>query len=128
MDLEKLEKAIILIVLLVSILFPVNLLIAFNNPIGREEAIKISKNSELVKEGLTIAHSFSVSATYYNSSMVEQMKLGHNRELYENVPEGHGVWKVIWCIHKDVSSYLIIVIVDAETGIIIHETTGIVFF
>jgi hypothetical protein len=59
--------------------------------------------------------------------MVEQLKLGHNKEIYEKVPEGHGVWEVVWGIHRGVGGYLIIVVVDTETGIIIHEMLGVGF-
>ena len=127
MDLEKPEKVIILTVIGVFVLSSVSSLSAFGNPITRQEAIEISKNSDLVKEGLAIAHSFSVDATYYNSSMVEQLKLGHNREIFENVPEGHGAWEVVWGINRGGGGYLIIVIVDAETGTVIHETKGVEF-
>lgn len=127
MDLDKPEKAIISVIIGVFILSSVNLLSALGKPITREEAIEISRNSELVKEGLAIARGVSISATYDNSSMIEQLKLGHNRKAYEKVPEGHGAWTVVWTIYKDVGGYLIIVIVDAETGIIIHETKGVEF-
>lgn len=125
MDLGKIEKVLILVAIGVFVVSSVNLLGALGNPVTREEAIEISKNSELVKEGLATAHSFSVDATYYNSCMVEQMKQGYDRELYEKVPEGHGIWNVVWGIHKGVGGYLIIVIVDAETGTINHETKGV---
>lgn len=127
MDLGKLEKVIILTVIGVFAFSSVNSLSALGNPITREEAIEISKKSELVKEGLAMAYSFSVDATYYNSSMIEQMKLGHNKEVYEKVPEGHGAWEVIWGIRKDVGGYLIIVIVDAENGMLVHEEKGVRF-
>lgn len=126
-NLGKPEKVIILTIIGVFMLPSIGLLSALVQPIIREEAVEISKNSELVKKGLAEAHSFSVDAVYYNSSMVERMKIGHNREIYEHVPEGHGVWDVIWDINKDVGGYFIIVIIDAETGTIIHETKGIEF-
>ncbi len=56
-----------------------------------------------------------------------QLKVGHNSELYEKVPEGHSVWEVIWWLRYQTKpgGYDVIVIVDAETATIIHEEKGI---
>ena len=96
-------------------------------PITREEAIEISANSELVKEGLAISRSFTIETNYCNSSTVEQLKLGHS-ELYDKVPEGHSVWEVIWWLRYQAvpGGYNVIVIVDANTATIIHEEKGII--
>ena len=96
-------------------------------PITREEAIEISKGSNRVKEGLAIAFGSGVEATYYNSSMVEQLKLGHNREIYEKVLKGHSIWQITWYIGTGIGGYTIGVIVDAEVGVIITEIEGNVF-
>jgi hypothetical protein len=125
MNLGRLERAIILAVIGVFILSCLNLSSVFSNSITKEEAIEISENSDLVKEGLAIAYSFSADATYYNSSAVEQLKQGHNREIYENVPEGHGAWELVWGINRGLGGYLIIIIVDAGSRTMIHETKGI---
>ena len=62
----------------------VGLLIAFENgtitvdvgdPISRGEAIGRSVDSELVREGLGLAHAFSIEANYYNSSRLEQRRI-----------------------------------------------------
>jgi len=108
----------------------VNSLSTLGDPITKEEAIEISKNSQLVKEGLAAYGYFTFGAAYYNSSWVEQMKKGHAREMYERVPEGHGVWKVHWTFTLSEGlwvGYTVIVVVDAETGTIIHETKGVGF-
>lgn len=125
----SLEKTIALFVIAAFIVTSVNSLSALGNPITREEAIEISKNSNLVKESLAVAYSFTIEANYYNSSMVEQLKTSHLREIFENVPEGHSVWQVIWWFRYSeglAAGYDIIVIIDAETGTIIHETQGII--
>jgi len=96
-------------------------------PLPREEAIEISRNAKLVKEGLAIAYGSGVDADYYNSSMVERLQKSHLREIFIGVPEGHAVWEVTWMINKGVGGYLVIVIIDAETGTIIHETMGVAF-
>ena len=52
------------------------------------------------------------------------------RDKYENIPEGHSVWQVTWWLRTreaSIEGYTIIVIVDAETGIIINETKGVGF-
>lgn len=126
----SLEKAMITLVLGV---FLATLAISFNalgGSITKEEAIEISKNSALVKEGMATYGYFKFGAGYYNSSWVEQMKKGHAREMYEKVPEGHGIWKVGWMflVSEDTFiGYTVIVIIDAETGTIIHETKGVGF-
>ena len=107
-----------------------NSLNALGNPITREEAIEISRNSGLVKEGVATTERASIDPTHYNSSMVEQLKAGHNRELYERVPVGHSIWKVVWYFSYRIGSssgYNVIVIVDAETCIMIHEKKGVIF-
>jgi len=126
----NLEKVVILIVIGAFIVTSVNSLNSLNglgSPITSEEAIEISKNSELVKEGVAIAQSFTIGTTYYNSSMVGQLKEGHNGEAYEKIPEGHSVWQVVWWFSYQTKpgGYVVIVIVDAETGILTYETKGI---
>ena len=96
-------------------------------PLPREEAIEINKNAKLVKEGLAIAHGSGAEADYYNSSMVERLQKSHLQEIFRKVPEEHVVWEVTWMINKRVGGYLVIVIIDAETGEIIHETMGVAF-
>lgn len=122
----NIEKAIILLVLGAFVVTSISSLSALGGPIAKEQAIEISKSSALVKQGLAVAHSFEVDATYYNSSMVDRLREGHNKEMYAKVPVGHSVWNVVWSIYKGVGGYVIIVLVDAETGTILHDETGIV--
>lgn len=126
----ELEKVIILLVIGAFVVTSANSLVGLDDSITRAEAVEISKNSNLVKEGLAIAYRFAIETNYYNSSMVEQLKLGHNREIYEKVPKGHSVWQVVWWFrYKEgmATGYTVIVIVDAETGTIIHEEKGILY-
>jgi len=55
------------------------------------------------------------------------MKKGHSKEMYMNVPNGHGIWQVTWTFWFSVGGYTVIVIVDAETRTIAHETPGVRF-
>lgn len=143
----SLEKVITLFVIAAFFVTSVNSLSALGDPITKEEAIEISKNSELVKEGFAVAHSCGVEANYYNSSRLEELKnmkftytkkiLNETTRLWEEVvveipsswasipiPEGHSIWQVVWDVNLGVGGYLVIVIIDAETGSIIHEETG----
>jgi nicotinamide mononucleotide adenylyltransferase len=144
----NLENVITSLIIGFFIVTSINSLNTLCTPITEEEAVRISKNSELVKEGLaTNGYIVSIEATFYNSSWVERMKnytipwadpdeewvkraSKAMREKYENIPEGHSIWQVTWWLRtKEVSieGYTVIVIVDAETGTIINETKGIGF-
>jgi len=122
----NLERIMVMLVIASFAFTSVSLLIIREVPLTRKEAIEISKGSSRVKKGL--AFNSGVEASYYNSSMVEQLKLGHNREIYEKVPKGHSIWKITWYIGTGIGGYTIGVIVDAEVGVIITEIEGIVFF
>jgi len=69
-------------------------------------------------------YAFPSEAYYHNSTEVEQKKRGPSYVLYENVPEGHSVWEIIWGIHTGIGGYNVGVIVDAEIGVIINEVLG----
>lgn len=134
MNLEKIIVSLILGTLIITSITSIYSLSALCNPITKEEAIEISKNSELVKEGLAVAYSISIEANYYNCQRIKQLKEWHQDEIFKNVPkdefweespEGHTAWEIVWYIHLGVGGYLIIVIVDAEMGIMIHEELGI---
>jgi len=123
----NLERILVTLVIVSFVFTSVTILSIEEAPITREEAIEISKGSSRVKEGLAIAFGSGVEATYYNSSMVEQLKLRHNREIYEKVPKGHSIWQITWYIGTGIGGYTIGVIVDAEIGVIITEIEGNVF-
>lgn len=133
----NLKKVIILLVIGTFIVTSVNSLIALGDPISREMAIEISKNSELVKHSLAISHIFTIETNYYNSSRLEQLRKWHSDEIFKNVPrdafweekvpEGHSAWEVIWWFRYQTKpgGYNVIIIVDAETAKIINETHGV---
>ena len=69
----KLEKAIILS--LVAVLFLTSIYsLTPPLPVIKEEAIEVSKTSELVREGLAIACSLTIETRYYNTSRLEELK------------------------------------------------------
>jgi hypothetical protein len=101
----------------------------FDTPITADDAVKISRNSEFVKEGIVTRGYSHATTEYYNASSVERLKKGHNPELYSHVPEGHDIWIIFWefTVAEYVDpGYSVIVIVDAETGVITYDNlTGI---
>lgn len=132
------EKVLILILIVVLVTTSAVSLVALGDPITREEAIGRSVDSELVREGLGLAHTFSIEANYYNSSRLEQRRIWHSDKLFENVskddfweervPEGHTAWEIIWWFSgvkgPSAQGYVVIVVIDAETKWIIFETLG----
>jgi len=123
-----LEKAIIMLAIGTFVVTSISIG-ALGGSITKEEAIEISKNSGLVKEGMSTYDHSQVEAMYYNSSLVEQMKKGHAGDIYEKVPEEHSIWKVTWAFNPGglMIGYTVIVIVDAETGTIVYDTEGVGF-
>lgn len=134
----SLEKVLILIALGALTVTSAYALNALGTPITREEAIEISKNSELVNEGLAIARGFTIETHYYNSSGLEQLRKWHSDEIFKNtpkdafweekVPEGHTAWEVIWWFSgpgAPSEGYAVIVIVDANMGTIIYQVEGV---
>lgn len=124
----KIERVLILLAIGVFVMTSVDSLNGLDEPVTEEEAIRISRNSELVKEGLAAYGNFRVHASFYSSSWVEHMKKGHAGEMYESVPEGHSIWKVVWTFNPQgglMIGYTVVVIVDAETGTLVHDTKGV---
>lgn len=122
------EKALILLIIGAFIVNSLNLLTTPSNPITtEEEAVEISKRADLVRDGIAKSSRFSSGATYHNSSWVEQMNKGHNKDIYLKVPSGHDIWQVTWAFWFLVGGYTVIVIVDAQTRKITYETLGVRF-
>jgi hypothetical protein len=98
-------------------------------PVTGEEAREISKSASLVIDGLANSSASGLDeVNYYNFSMVENLKESHESGMYDEVPQGHAIWEVIWHFQKGAQgTYLVIVIIDAETGAIVHEETGALF-
>lgn len=124
------ERVIILLVVAVFVLTSVYSLNGLHfGPITREEAIEISKNSELIKECFAVrAEGHVGEVNYYNSSMVEQLRKWH-KERHRNVPIGHSIWQVVWSFtyKETIGGHLVIIIVDAEFGTIADEAMGVAY-
>ena len=94
--------------------------------ITREEAIEISRNTELV-QGLwhlvEDADWYTVEADYLNETCINELK-EQNPQYYEFLPGDHCAWHVEWEIASSKWGAGIIIIhhfIDAETGEILHE-------
>lgn len=82
----KREKAIILS--LVAVLFLTSIYsLTPPLPVIKEEAIEVSKTSELVRKGLAIARSLTIETRYYNTSRLEELKKWHSDPMFKNVPK-----------------------------------------
>jgi len=147
----NLEKVLVFLVLAVFLVASVSSFIVAEIPVSREQAIGISRKSQLVQQGLLTSSSFEIEANYYNASRVEELQRqreqlieqlnrwrreqGHGQlenvtkdDYWEfKVPEGHSVWEVIWWFNNPgfVGGYNAIVIIDAERAVIIDEPAGI---
>jgi hypothetical protein len=95
-------------------------------PVSREEATEISWSAHLVVDGLASSTKHVIeSIDYYNASMVERLNKIHGDGIYADVPQGHDIWEVLWAFVKGVEgTYLVIVIIDVQTGFIVHEEMG----
>jgi hypothetical protein len=82
----KWEKAKILS--LIAVLFLTSIYsLTPSLPVTKEEAIEVSKTSELVREGLAIARSLTIETRYYNTSRLEELKKWHSDPIFKNVPK-----------------------------------------
>lgn len=132
------EKLITLLAIAAFIATSANSLSSLGDPITKEEAIEISKNSELVREGMVAYGYFSYGAIFHNSSWVEQTKKrwiemwGEVPEVHSlrYLPEGRDIWEVGWTFliseHIYVG-YTVNVFIDAETGAIVYAAKGVGF-
>jgi hypothetical protein len=131
------QKTIIPLFIIVLVSLSVLLLVRPSNKntvakgpvISREEPAEISRSADLVVAGLASStRNFVGSIDYYSASMVEQLKKIHSEGMYADGPQGHDIWAVIWAFTKGVEgTYLVIVIIDVQTGFIVHEETGAFF-
>lgn len=124
------EKMLVLLVICVFLAACAYSLPSIGSPITRDEAIETSKTSPLVKWSFGNAIGPQVEANYCNSSRVEWQKQWVNKDFYEGIPEGHGAWEIIWWFDykEKPGGFDVIVVIDAETGVIAHEDFGVVLF
>lgn len=91
----------------------INTLILQGNSVTEEEAIEISRNSQLVQSLLENSDGHTLEVHYQN-------KTQSGRE--------HGIWHIVWYIHPvgapSAFTYVVSHIIDEETGAIIDEGTA----
>lgn len=102
----NLERIMAILVIASFSLTSINILIVQGNFLTIEEAIEISRNSELVQNFLEDADRYTLEIHYSNQT-------------------DHGVWLITWYIHPEdaVSAFAYVVshTIDAETGEILRE-------
>ena len=125
--LKSLEEVVISSIIGMFIVSSLISLTVSNHPVTEEEAIEISKRSDLVREMFTHSlRSNTLGAEYYNFSHIQQRRAwnrDHGEGSWEfRVPEGHGAWEVGWRFLEEGGRYYAIsTVIVAETGKIIHE-------
>ncbi len=120
------EKVIVTLVLLSFALTSINRLVVQGRSLTREEAIEISRNSELIRSLWHLVEDadwYTLEAYYLNETRTGELK-EQNPEYYEFLPDDHGVWLVTWEIGPSKSGPATIIVehyIDEETGEILHE-------
>jgi len=94
--------------------------------ITREEAIEISRNTELVQSMWHLiedADWYTLEADYLNNTRINELK-EQNPQFFEFLPDVHGVWLVEWEIGPSKwgpATIIVIHYIDEKTGEILHE-------
>ena len=126
---NRIGKALVFVV--VALVFIPTIMQSFSGlsgPITRDDAIEVSRNSELVKKSLTDWQLINIETNFYNSSDVEWMKKSHPNGPWEKIADGHNAWEVIWWFrYPPCGSRNVIVIVDADTGVLSYDERGAIF-
>lgn len=98
------EKLLVILVVFAFAFTSVNMLVLQGNALTKEEAIEISRNSELVRSLLEDADRYTLEVHYSNNTRV---------------------WLIMWYIHPrdavSAFSYGVGHTIDDETGEILHE-------
>lgn len=114
------EKVIVSLVVLSFALTSINTLIAAGNPITREEAIEISRNTPIVQQALSEAGGrVIVEADYWSTEYINSLRGKYPSDVTEKLPNDRGAWRVRW--NNDAPGYHILHFVDELTGQILYE-------
>jgi len=118
------EKVITTLVVLSFTLTLMSTFIVAGNSLTKEEAIEISRNSQLVQSLLEDADRYTLEVHYLNQTQVNEAREEYPW-LQEFYPKDRSVWTVTWYIHPmgatSAFAYVVSHIIDAETGQILHE-------
>lgn len=121
----KLEKSVVLLLLVILFVVMANTFFLQGFSLTKEEAMEISRRSDTVQWYMDRVVSYSVEAYYWNSTNVNQVR-EEFPYLQEQYPENRSVWTVVWNIHTylhaNTSSSTIVHVIDDETGQIVYES------
>jgi len=100
---------------------------ALTSPITMEQAVEISRKTPAVQEALQHASRLGFSedefypgVSYWDAAYIRSLKQKHPHMWeWKNLPEDHGVWKILWIIMPP--GYWISHYVDGLTGQILYE-------
>jgi hypothetical protein len=104
------------------------MLVGMGEPITREEAVGISRNTRIIYEAFTwggeLAYGehvvYELDVHYWNTTYIGRLKEKYpNVVEWQNLPTDHGVWRVDWNII--VPGYLVGHYIDELTGQILFE-------
>lgn len=121
------EKILTTLVILNLVFTSMIVLVLSDNALSRDEAVELSKNSELVGTLMQNADRYTSEVHYLDKTRVNRAREGMPW-LQQCYPKDRSVWTITWYIHPkegapgayaDVVSHVI----DAETGEILHEGT-----
>lgn len=119
-----LEKTIAVLVIVLFALASTNSLILHLGFITREEAIEISRGTELVQSSLEKADNYHFEARYLNQTHVNKAR-EEGPWLQKYYPKDASLWVITWYIHHkgdpSAAAHVISHVIDAETGQIFHE-------
>jgi len=123
----SLEKVLIAIISLSLVAVIASTLILTGFSMTKDEAIEISRNSNLVRNWLKDADHYFVDAFYMNSTEVNKA-LDEFPGLRDVYPGNRSIWVVTWDIHPagapSAFYYCGNHVIDDETGRILFEGTA----
>jgi hypothetical protein len=90
------------------------------NSLTREEAIEISRNATIVQTALNEGKGMlAIEANHWTAAYIRSLEGKYPGDVYEKLPQGHGVWRVCWDITPP--GYQILHFIDELTGEILYE-------
>ena len=120
------EKTLIMLIISVLVLASATTLALQGGVLTREEAIAISKNTPIVQEALSRGKGMMITETdYWSADYIEASKkdfldkFDKLPDVYEKLPDDHGVWRVHWDVTPP--GYQILHFIDELTGQIPYE-------
>jgi hypothetical protein len=115
------EKVIVVLVVASFALTSMSTLITAGNPLTKEEAIEISRNTAIVQQALDeTGGEMIVEAEYWSAEYINSLMGKYPSDVTEDLPNDHGVWRVHWVNYAP--GYRILHFIDELTGKVLHES------